>query len=247
VRPVLVLQHRPWEHPGLVRTALGDVPVVTRTVLDDADAADELADLGAVEDLGGVVVMGGPMGALDDAEHPGLAHERRLLSQAVDAGVPVLGVCLGMQLLAVALGADLTPAATHEVGLGPLRLTAAGAADPLLGPVADVAVLHWHDDVVSLPPGATLLASTPATPVQAFRVGSAVGLQLHVEVDVAHLETWLQTPAMVGGMSEGEVGRLRAEGRRLLPATSAAALQGLASFAADVRARRERAGRERAR
>src|SRR5690606_16956688 len=92
-RSVLVLQHAPWETPGLVATALaagaGGVPVAVRSVLDGADP-----DLPPAARLAGLVVMGGPMGADDDARHPGLAAERRLLADAVAAEVPVLGVCL---------------------------------------------------------------------------------------------------------------------------------------------------------
>jgi len=102
--PVLVLQHAPWERPGLISQALAEgapgVPGLTRTV-----AAEPRPNLPAARDLAGLVVMGGSMNAEDDAHFPGLAAERRLLAEAVDTAVPVLGVCLGLQLLARALGA----------------------------------------------------------------------------------------------------------------------------------------------
>jgi len=235
--PLLVLQHRPWEHPGLVGAAVSGMPVVTRSVLDEP--RDTLPSAGA---LGGVVVMGGPMGALDDDRHPGLAHERRLLADAVAADVPVLGVCLGMQLLGAALGGVLTPGAAREIGFGRLELSPGGATDRVLSPLADgphgPVVLHWHGDTVSLPSGATMLASTSATPVQAFRAGSAVGLQFHLEVGRAQLDEWLATPEMTEDLTPEEVGSIRADGARVLPDLLGTATAVFSSFADAVRARR---------
>jgi GMP synthase (glutamine-hydrolysing) len=230
-RHVLVLQHAPWEGPGLVARALadraGDVPVVVRGVVDDPDP--DLPDPAA---LAGLVVMGGPMGADDDARHPGLAAERRLLAAAVDAGVPVLGVCLGMQLLARALGATVHAGHGTEIGFAPVEVV---GADPVLAPLGTTpTVLHWHGDAVELPAGATLLARTGVTPVQAFRAGSAVGLQFHVELDEALLGDWLASPAADDLPSGGAEG-LRRDARVALPALAPAALAGLSVFADAVR------------
>ncbi|KGM14291.1 type 1 glutamine amidotransferase [Cellulomonas bogoriensis] len=233
-RPLLVLQHAPWEGPGLVAVAVSHhavgVPVHTRTVLDDADAA-----LPRASSLAGLVVMGGPMSADDDLSHPGLPAERRLLAEAVQAHVPVLGVCLGMQLLAVALGADLHHRHGTEIGFAPVDVR---APDPVLGPLGpDPTVLHWHGDAVGLPPSSTLLASTSTTPVQAFRAGSAVGLQFHVEVDEELLGTWLGEPAMTDGVDPAVVAQVRADARRTLPGLVPHALTGLAAFVEAVAAR----------
>ncbi|KGM14647.1 hypothetical protein N867_18285, partial [Actinotalea fermentans ATCC 43279 = JCM 9966 = DSM 3133] len=165
-RPLLVLQHAPWEGPALVARALAarapGVELVTRSVLDHA-----APDLPAPADLAGLVVLGGPMGADDDARHPGLAAERSLLARAVDADLPVLGVCLGMQLLARALGAAVHAGHGTEIGFAPVEVL---ADDPVLRPLGPApTVLHWHSDAAELPSGATLLARSTVTPVQAFR------------------------------------------------------------------------------
>jgi len=232
VRPVLVLTHAPHEGPGGIARAL-DVPYGVRTVLDVADPR-----LPAPADVSGVVVMGGPMDADDVAGHPGLAAERRLLAAAVDADVPVLGVCLGHQLLALALGACLHRRTASEVGFAPLSVV---ADDPVLdglgGAGAAPIVLHWHSDEVDLPAGATLLASSDVTAVQAFRAGSALGVQFHPELDLAMLDLWLATPDMVAGLDDDEVETLRADGARHLPALLPAAQRVFAAFADQVRAR----------
>ena len=226
VRPVLVLTHAPHEGPGLIGRLL-DVPHRVRTVLDDPAPR-----LPAADEIAGLVVMGGGMDADDVRGHPGLAAETRLIADAVAAGVPVLGVCLGMQLLALALGAPLRRRAGQEIAFAPVDLV---ADDPLLsalGPVgSSPTVLHWHSDVVELPDGATLLASTATTPVQAFRAGSALGVQFHVELDANQLDLWLATPDMVARLSDEEVERIRQDGATALKGLSAAAAELVRRFA----------------
>lgn len=227
MRRVLVLQHAPWERPGLLEEALAGVPVEVRSVASEVDPL--LPDPRA---LSGLVVMGGPQDADDDAAWPGLPAERRLLAAAVDHGLPTLGVCLGMQLLAMALGATLQRRHGTEVGFGDVDVV---AADPVLDPLGpNPTVLHWHADAVDLPAGATLLASTEVTAVQAFRAGSALGLQFHLEVDRRLLAEWLATPAMTRALSTPEVDRIRAHAERRLPQLDAAARAGLAAFAGAV-------------
>jgi GMP synthase (glutamine-hydrolysing) len=182
----VVLQHVPFEGPGLIAPAAAESGLALEVRrLDRADPVPRPSEVG---DLGGVVVMGGPMGALDDADHPHLAPERSLLAAAVTAGVPVLGVCLGAQLLAAACHAPVFPgSAGAEIGLGTVELSEDGRADAVLGPAGRVLpVLHWHGDTFELPAGAVRLASTARYPNQAFRLGKrAYGLQFHVEVDEA--------------------------------------------------------------
>lgn len=233
LRPLLVLQHAPWEGPALVARAVAEhapgVALSVRSVLDDA--APDLPDPAA---LAGLVVMGGPMGADDDARHPGLPAERALLARAVDADVPVLGVCLGMQLLARALGAVVHAGHGTEIGFAPVEVV---ADDPVLRPLGPApTVLHWHSDAAELPEGATLLARSTLTPVQAFRAGSALGLQFHLELDAPDLEAWLASPA-ADDLSPGGTDDLRAAGATAFPAIVPAALRGLASFAEAVRDR----------
>lgn len=235
-RPVLVLTHASWEGPALVDVALASVPTIHRSIVDDA--SPELPD---VRELGGLVVMGGPQDANGDDAHPGLAHERRLLADAVSADVPALGICLGMQLLAVALGAKLHLRHGREVGFHDVTFSDAAHVDPVLGPfVARGAsrVLHWHSDAVELPSGAELLASTPRTPVQAFRIGSALGTQFHPEADDALVAAWTAHPSMIEGLATHEVAQIRDDGARLLPTLREAALAGFGAFVARVEARR---------
>ncbi len=150
-------------------------------------------DLGGPEAAGCdlLVVLGGPIGAGDEAEYPFLADELRLIADRLAAGRPVLGICLGAQLMARALGARVyANPAGKEIGWAPLALTEAGRASPLAG-LEGVAVLHWHGDTFDLPAGADLLASTPVTPHQAFACGRVgLGLQFHAEVTARGLERW---------------------------------------------------------
>ena len=170
---------RGFEHPAAIATALAERGVALRVVRLDLD--EPLPD---VDEVAGLVVMGGPMGAFDDAAHSFLAGERALLGACVERAVPVLGVCLGAQLLAGALGAAVRRGPHSEVGAGTVRLSPEAAADPVLGGAPDpLPVLHWHHDTFDLPAGAVLLASSDRYPHQAFRVGRrAYGLQFHVEL-----------------------------------------------------------------
>ncbi len=235
---MLVLQHRPWEHPGLLADALAEFSLDVRTICDEAEP-----ELPRARDLAGLVVMGGPMGARDDVRHPGLAAERSLLADAVESEVPVFAVCLGMQLLAVALGAELESGAVREVGIAPVSLTGDGIREPLFYPLvaeatADPAVLHWHGDTVDAPEGAVVLARTDMTPVQAFRAGSALGVQFHLEVSRAQLDTWLAEPEMLADLHPGEAAALSAAADQRFPSLVPRALVGLSDFARQVRDRR---------
>jgi GMP synthase (glutamine-hydrolysing) len=152
--------------------------------------------LPAHTDVLGAVFMGGPMNVDEVERHPGLAAEREWLAEAVRLQLPLLGVCLGAQLLARALGAEVRPGTEKEIGFAPVEIHDPG--DPLLGGLAPGAeVLHWHGDVFDLPAGATRLASSVLTPTQAFRAGNAWGILFHPEADRALLDAWLADSGMV--------------------------------------------------
>jgi GMP synthase (glutamine-hydrolysing) len=138
-----------------------------------------------------LVVLGGPIGAEDDARYPYLAEEVRLIRERMDSGRPLLGICLGAQLMACALGAAVRPMGGKEIGFAPLTLAPA-ARDTPLARIGDQPVLHWHGDQFALPRGIESLAATPVCPHQAFMVGDhAMAWQFHLEVDPSRIEQWL--------------------------------------------------------
>lgn len=182
---VLVVQHVELEGPGRIAHALDRAGLewtVSRMDLDEPLLTD-------ARELSGIVVMGGPMGIDDTTAHPRLIAERRLLSSAVKHGVPVLGVCLGAQLLAAACHGTVSPGESFELGWLPISSTPEGAADPIMSHLVDgLHVLHWHGDVIDLPKEATLLASSALTSVQAFRIGkNSYGMLFHLEADRAQV------------------------------------------------------------
>ena len=188
---LLVLQHIACEPPAAFEDELRSRGLdLLRVELDEGEAIPEL------DGFAGIVVMGGPMGAYDDQEHPWLAGEKRYLRDAVARDVPVWSVCLGAQLLAASLGARVFRGPEPEVGLLPVELTEAAAADPVFGDApASVTTLQWHGDTFDLPEGATLLARSAAYRNQAFRIGRSYGLQFHVEVTPELAAQWGEVPA----------------------------------------------------
>lgn len=206
-------QHAPHEGPGLIAEVLADAGV--DMVVAQLERGDTLAAPGT---LGGVVVMGGAMGVHDTDAYPWLEAERRWITQAVEAGVAVLGVCLGAQQLAAALGAAVTTGPSPEVGVDDVELTTEGRSDPVLGPEGDrMKVIHWHADTFEIPAGAVHLASGPRYRNQAFRHGRlAYGLQFHIEVDDAMADAW--APELPPGVTLDAHDRraVEAVGRRVL-------------------------------
>ncbi len=179
-----IVTHVPFEGPALIATMMDAKGIRYRTC---APYAGE--PLPAAADCAGLVVMGGPMNALDDAAHPHLAAERALIADCLARDVPVFGVCLGSQLMAAALGARVYEGPDGEFGAGSVTATAAAGTDPVFGELGEtVPVVHWHGDTFDLPDGAVLLAGSDRYPHQAFRVGRAgYGLQFHVELTEAQL------------------------------------------------------------
>ena len=203
---VLIVQHVPWEKPGRIFDSLDDMELPYQIV---NIAGTKKPDLPNFNDLAGVVVMGGPMGAQDFDKYPGLKAEAKLVRAAIAVNKPVLGICLGHQIIATALGAKLKPGKEPEIGFAPIKRIDKHDYFSMWNKTIDV--LHWHNDVVSLPEGAQPLARSANTKNQAFRFGSALGLQFHLEVTPTLLEEWLDEPSMVKELkaSGGSKSKLR--------------------------------------
>ncbi|MFC0711107.1 glutamine amidotransferase [Azorhizophilus paspali] len=191
MKTVLAIRHVAFEDLGVFAPVLEGLGYQIRYADPGILAVDELAALEAESpDL--LAVLGAPIGAYDEATYPFLQAELELLARRLHSGKPLLGICLGAQLIARALGAGVAPMGVKEIGFGGLRLTAEGAASCLAALGDGGTVLHWHGDMFELPPGATLLARTDICPNQAFALGTAVlGLQFHLEADPARIEQWL--------------------------------------------------------
>ncbi|MEO8183358.1 MAG: glutamine amidotransferase [Deltaproteobacteria bacterium] len=185
-RQACVIRHLAFEDLGTFAPVLSAAGF-DLTVMDAG--VDDLFEPIVRSDL--VVVLGGPIGVYEEARYPFLVDERRALAQRLREGVPTLGICLGAQLMAAALGTRVYPGGQKEIGWSPFELTAAGAAS-CLNKLAGQPVLHWHGDTFDLPVGSERLASTSLYPNQAFAVGSnALALQFHPELDARRFEQWL--------------------------------------------------------
>ena len=154
----------------------------------------------------GLVVLGGPMSVTDEEHHPHLTTEIRLIEQALERGLPILGICLGAQLIARALGAPVEPNPVKEIGWYDVSLTEAGRRDPLFSHFRPTEpIFQWHGDRFEIPAGAEHLARSPSCDNQAFRHGDRVyGLQFHLEVDEALIERWLSVPIHLEELAELE-------------------------------------------
>jgi GMP synthase-like glutamine amidotransferase len=188
---MVILQHEPGEGPGTLAPFLGDFRLV-RTFAGEPVPADADA----------VVVLGGGMGVYEQDRLPHLADELRLLRRCLDRGRPVLGICLGSQLLAKAAGGEVAKAPQPEIGFHPVRLLPESRTDELFSGVPEsFLAFHWHGDAFTLPRDGVPLAASALTPLQAFRCGPrAWGLQFHLEVD----------EDVFGAMMAGEPELLRA-------------------------------------
>ncbi len=201
MKPILAIEQDPTL-PGL--GLLGRVVRACGVPLVSAHAWEGDLDGLRAGDFSGIAPLGGSMHAWEEERLPYLGRQRELLREAVDEGVPVLGICLGGQLLARALGAEVRAAEVPEFGWVAIEPTPEAADDALLGHLTGPAgVYQWHRDVFDLPDGAVRLARSAASPNQAFRFGErAWGLQFHPEVDVPLWEGWKRNhegaPAQVG-------------------------------------------------
>jgi GMP synthase-like glutamine amidotransferase len=224
---ILVFQHVAVEHPGAFRQLWREHGDEWCTV--EFDAGEPVPDLNGFDLL---VAMGGPMDVWQEDLYPWLRAEKAAIRHWVsDLGRPFLGICLGHQLLAAALGGVVRLMDQPEIGIGGVTLTDAGQRDPLFaGFASPVETFQWHGAEVSqLPPGAEVLATNSSCPIQAFRYGPhAYGLQYHVEISASTVDEWSEIPEYRVGLE------------RMLGAGAAARLNQtvahrLASFAASAR------------
>ena len=213
---LLVCQHVPYEPLGTLDPKLRESGFRLRYVNFGRDPHAQPN----LDGYDGLVVLGGPMNVDEVERHPHLATEVDLLTRAMDRNLPVLGICLGAQLIAKALGAGVRPAEQKEIGWHDVALTEAGKADPLLGHLDERhRLFQWHRDVFDLPPGAVHLATSERCAYQAFRIGTNVyGFQFHLEVDEPLIERWLRVPAHLAEIAalggETELDGIRGETRQ---------------------------------
>lgn len=186
---IIALRHVAFEDAGTLEGLLTRRGAEVEYL--DAGVDDLLAIEAAAPDL--LIVLGGPIGVYDTDRYPFLADELQLIEKRLASGRPLLGICLGAQLIARAAGCRVFPGPEKEIGYGRVELTVAGQASALRAlETADQTVLHWHGDTFDLPTGAVRLASTDLTENQAFSLGTNVlALQFHIEAEPSKFERWL--------------------------------------------------------
>lgn len=221
------LRHVPFESLGLLEPLIVergfeirilDVPVsnLSEVALGDADL---------------VVVLGGPISAYEEHLYPFLSDEIGAIEHRLHHNRATIGICLGAQIMARALGARVYPGAEKEIGWSRLQLTPDGVSHALSA-ISEQRVLHWHGDTFELPDGAKLLASTQVTPHQAFSWReTGVALQFHLEVTARELEAWyVAHTCELSRWGKMAIPELRAAGRAFAPALEAQALRALGAM-----------------
>jgi len=188
MKSATVIRHIAFEDLGTLEIALGRQGYIVKYLEAGVDDLTNIATL--AEDM--LIILGGPIGAYDEQDYPFLIDELRILEQRLKANLPTLGICLGSQLIARALGARVYPGGNKEIGWSKITLSEAGKNSPLSNlDVENTPVLHWHGDTFDLPQNATRLASSSLYENQAFSYGRAImGLQFHPEVTQIGLERW---------------------------------------------------------
>lgn len=208
---ILVFQHVPFEPLGTLDPLLKEAGFRIRYVNFGRKPASR-PELDKYEAL---IVLGGPMNADQIDQYPNLITEVEIIREAVERDMAVLGICLGAQLLAKALGGSVSRNERPEIGWHDVNLTAAGATDPVLAAFGQSQeVFQWHEDGIELPEEAVCLAESDVSPVQAFRFGEhAYGFQFHLEANHSLIERWLTVPDHQGiltdGASDVDVGEIR--------------------------------------
>jgi GMP synthase (glutamine-hydrolysing) len=208
---ILVFQHVPYEPLGTLDPLLKQAGFRIRYV-NFGRNPDERPDL---DGYAALIILGGPMNADNTAEFPHLTTELELIQEALQRDMSILGICLGAQLLAKALGGTVRAGAGREIGWYAVDVTAAGQSDPVMSTFGQQEeVFQWHDDVIELPDHIEHLAGSEICPVQAFRHGEhAYGFQFHLEVDGALIERWLTIPQHQSEFADGAVDPEQIRGR----------------------------------
>ena len=194
---ILVFQHVPYEPLGLLDPMLREHRHRVRYVnFGRPDAVAPNLAFSGVNSYAGLIVLGGPMNIGQESDYPHLDHEKEAIRQAVNLGMPVLGICLGAQLLASALDAKVYPANKTEIGWHPVYQTDDGKTDPVTRHFGEAEqIFQWHGHTFDIPEGAICLLRSDCCPNQAFRYGdNAYGFQFHLEVCRDLIERWLTVP-----------------------------------------------------
>ena len=187
---ILFIQNYATDPPHLVARWLEELGFSTKTI--HAYSGEEIPAV-LTDDVAAVIALGGAMNALEDSKFPWLTVEKQLLKNLVDSGFPVMGICLGAQLLGAALGGAISRLNQNEIGIYTINQV---AEDPIMTVGRNALTTQWHEDYVSvLPAGATLIADSPQCPTQIFKVGElSYGLQCHPEADASIVTLWEQKP-----------------------------------------------------
>lgn len=198
---ILALQHAACEHPGVFRQFLAeDGHTYDAVELDEGEA------LPSIDGYDALWVLGGPMDTWQEDAHPWLKDEKAFIRDAVEArGLPYLGLCLGHQLLADALGGEVGPSKTPEIGVMDVQLTEAGATGVFFDGLPEVFdCLQWHSaEVTKLPAGAQVLATSPDCAVQAMKWGTrAFSMQFHIEIEADTVQNWAEIPEYAGALEK---------------------------------------------
>jgi GMP synthase (glutamine-hydrolysing) len=217
IRKCLAVRHVAFEDLGLLGPLVASRGYGVR--YHDAGVQPIDAETLLAPDL--LIVLGGPIGVYETDTYPFIADEIAAIAARLSAGKPTLGICLGAQMMAAALGARVAPGPVKEIGWAPLQLSAEGEKS-LLAPLGTTPVLHWHGDNCELPAGCTKLASTQNCPVQAFMAAPAqLGLQFHLEAEPARFETWLIGHTLELSKAGVDPRKLRDQAREFAAATRA--------------------------
>ena len=186
MKTALVLQHLAFENAGLIGNVLGK----RGYELKNLDATRDDISSVSVSEADIVIILGGPIGVYDGELYPFINQELKLIEKSLKIKKPMIGVCLGAQLIASALGAKVQPMGKKEIGFSSLQLTDEGQKSPL-ELIGTTPVLHWHGDQFEIPEGAKRLAETGICPNQAFSYENILALQFHLEADLDYFEHWL--------------------------------------------------------